>query len=128
MRVAFTSTDGKNIDEHFGRCACFFVWEVDATRASFEKVVSAVTTAQDEEDRTSARVSAVADCAIVYTVAVGGPAAAKLVSHRIHPMKTGAPVAIAAVVERLQGVLRGTPPPWLRKAMAAGEVVEASEA
>lgn len=118
MRIAFSSTDGKNVDEHFGRCACFFVWEVDAERAAFEKVVSAVTTAQDEEDRTSARVSAVADCAIVYTVAVGGPAAAKLVSHRIHPMKTGAPIEIAAVVHRLQEVLRGTPPPWLRKAMA----------
>ena len=118
MRIAFTSSDGKSVDEHFGRCACFFVWEVDAERAAFEKVVSAVTTAQDEEDRTSARVSAVADCAIVYTVAVGGPAAAKLVSHRIHPMKTGAPIEIAAVVDRLQEVLRGTPPPWLRKAMA----------
>ncbi len=118
MRIAFTSSDGKNVDEHFGRCACFFVWEVDAERAAFEKVVSAVTTAQDEEDRTSARVSAVADCAIVYTVAVGGPAAAKLVSHRIHPMKTGAPIEIAAVVRRLQEVLRGTPPPWLRKALA----------
>lgn len=125
MRIAFTSSDGKNVDEHFGRCACFFVWEVDGERAAFEKVVSAVTTAQDEEDRTSARVSAVADCAIVYTVAVGGPAAAKLVSHRIHPMKTGAPIEIAAVVQRLQEVLRGTPPPWLRKAMAGSVGSEA---
>lgn len=126
MRVAFTSTDGKNIDEHFGRCACFFVWQIDARSASFEKVVSAVTTAQDEEDRTSARVSAVADCAIVYTVAVGGPAAAKLVSHRIHPMKTGAPIGIAEVVRRLQEVLRGTPPPWLRKALMEAEPSEAT--
>lgn len=125
MRIAFTSSDGKNVDEHFGRCACFFVWEVDAAGAAFEKVVSAVTTARDEEDRTSARVSAVADCAIVYTVAVGGPAAAKLVSHRIHPMKTGAPVEIAAVVTRLQEVLRGSPPPWLRKAMAGAAAGEA---
>jgi hypothetical protein len=34
-------------------------------------------------------------------------------------MKTGAEVPIASAIERLQGVLRGAPPPWLRKAMGA---------
>ncbi len=72
----------------------------------------------DEEDRIAARASAIADCAIVCTVQIGGPAAAKLVARRIHPMKTGTPVPIAEVVSKLQEVLRGTPPPWLRKAMA----------
>ena len=117
MRVAFTSSDGVVVDEHFGRTASFAVWEIERERAAFVENVSAITTAEDEEERTSARASAVATCAIVYTVAIGGPAAAKLVARRIHPMKTGAPVAIADLVSRLQGVLRGTPPPWLRKAL-----------
>ncbi len=79
--------------------------------------VMALLSADDEEDRTVARASAIAECAIVYTMAIGGPAAAKLVSRRIHPMKTTTEVPIAEVVEKLQGVLRGRPPPWLRKAM-----------
>ena len=82
----------------------------------------------DEEDRITARASAVAGCAIVYTVEIGGPAAAKLVARRIHPLKTGAPIPIEAAVERLQGVLRGTPPPWLRKALAATAVEPPAEA
>ena len=69
----------------------------------------------DEEDRTTARASAIAGCAILYTQQIGGPAAAKLVSHRIHPMKTGEPVPVADAVARLQEVLRGHPPPWLRR-------------
>jgi nitrogen fixation protein NifX len=35
-------------------------------------------------------------------------------------MKTGSEVPIAEVIARLQQVLRGTPPPWLRKAMSSG--------
>ena len=117
MRVAFTSTDGERIDEHFGRTDCFYVWEIGPDHALLVGKVSAITSAEDEEDRIAARASAIADCAIVYTMQIGGPAAAKLVSRRIHPMKTATEVPVAEVVAKLQGVLRGNPPPWLRKAM-----------
>lgn len=117
MRVAFTSSDGRTIDRHFGQVSKFDVWEVGPSQAGFVCQVAAVTTGDDEEDRTEARAAAVAGCTIVYTVQIGGPAAAKLVAKRVHPMKTGAEKPIAEVVEKLQEVLRGTPPPWLRKAM-----------
>ena len=119
MRVAFTSSDGRTIDRHFGQVSDFDVWEVGPAQAGFVSRVTAVTTGEDEEDRTAARASAVAGCAIVYTVQIGGPAAAKLVARRIHPMKTGTEVPIAEVVSKLQEVMRGSPPPWLRKAMGA---------
>ena len=60
------------------------------------------------------------DCAIVYTMQIGGPAAAKLVAQKIHPMKTNSEVSLKETVERFQEVLRGNPPPWLRKAMNKG--------
>ncbi len=138
MKVAFTSSDGRFVDEHFGRARDFFVWEVGPREAAFVSKVSALATSQapqgapnddrgfaagsdlDEEDRITARACAIAGCAIVYTLQIGGPAAAKLVARRIHPMKTGAEVPVAELVARLQEVLRGTPPPWLRKAMGGG--------
>ncbi|HZZ84830.1 MAG TPA: nitrogen fixation protein NifX [Anaeromyxobacteraceae bacterium] len=117
MRVAFTSTDGEQVDRHFGEAEHFYVWEVGPESAAFVERVSAITRAEDEEDRIAARASAVAGCAIVYTVQIGGPAAAKLVGRKIHPMKTQDPVPVAELVGKLQQVLRGSPPPWLRKAM-----------
>ncbi len=116
MRVAFTSSDGANVDLHFGQTSRFHVWEVGPEEARFVETVTALTTG-DEEDRTSARASALAGCAIACTVQIGGPAAAKLVARRIHPMKTGDHASIAEVVQRLQQVLRGAPPPWLLKAL-----------
>ncbi len=125
MKVAFTSSDGRTIDRHFGQVADFDVWKVGPAAAGFVGRVSAVTTGLDEEDRTSARASAVAGCAIVYTVQIGGPAAAKLVARKVHPMKTGVETPIAEVVAKLQEVLRGAPPPWLRKAMGGAAAEEA---
>jgi nitrogen fixation protein NifX len=119
MRVAFTSSDGATVDQHFGKTEHFDIWEVGPERAAFVERVSALAVG-DEEDRTAARASALVGCAIVYTLQIGGPAAAKLVSRRIHPMKTQAEVAVAGLVEQLQAVMRGHPPPWLRKAMNGG--------
>jgi nitrogen fixation protein NifX len=117
MKVAFTSTNGELIDEHFGQSTGFHVWEIGPDEAHFLNKVVAIATGGDEEDRIAARANAITDCAIVYTMQIGGPAAAKLVAKKIHPMKTGIEVPIAEIVGKLQEVLRGNPPPWLRKAM-----------
>jgi nitrogen fixation protein NifX len=135
MKVAFTSSDGKTIDQHFGMAAEYCIWEVGPESAEPLTRVSPLLTEGapqgapneergfaagsdlDEEDRTAARANAVSGCAIVCTVQIGGPAAAKLVARKIHPMKTGTEVPIAEMVSKLQQVLKGSPPPWLRKAM-----------
>ena len=117
MKIAFTSSDGKVIDLHFGQASEYWIWEVGADRAECLGRVSPLVTDGDEEDRTRARANAVAECTIVYTQQIGGPAAAKLVARRIHPMKTGGEAPIADVIAKLQEVLKGNPPPWLRKAM-----------
>ena len=117
MKIAFTSKTGEMIDEHFGQCTSFHVWEIGPDEAAFLTTVSAITTAEDEEDRISARANAIADCAIVYTMQIGGPAAAKLVARKIHPMKTNTEVPVQEIISKMQEVLKGNPPPWLRKAM-----------
>ena len=117
MKVAFTSTTGEIIDEHFGQSTGFHVWEIGPDEAHFVNTVGVIATGEDEEDRIAARANAIAGCAIVYTMQIGGPAAAKLVARKIHPMKTGTEVPVAEIVGKLQEVLRGNPPPWLRKAM-----------
>jgi nitrogen fixation protein NifX len=36
---------------------------------------------------------------------------------KIHPIKVPQPESIAEILDKLQVVLQGTPPPWLRKAL-----------
>jgi len=117
MKVAFTSKTGEMIDQHFGMTESFTIWEVGPAEAYSLGTIQVEKHEGDEEDKISTRVALLKDCAIVYTMQIGGPAAAKLVSHKIQPMKTTTEVLIAEMVAKLQGVLQGTPPPWLRKAM-----------
>jgi nitrogen fixation protein NifX len=69
------------------------------------------------DDRIGPKVEALAGCNLLFVLAIGGPAAAKVVRAHIHPVKLQAPETIPAVIERVQAMLVGNPPPWLRKAM-----------
>lgn len=127
MKIAFTSSTGEMIDQHFGMATSFQVWEVGPEEAHFLETLEVGEHDLDEEDKIAARAKALADCAIVYTMQIGGPAAAKLVAQRIHPMKTSTAVSLKETVARLQEVLRGNPPPWLRKAMNKGTAARFDE-
>lgn len=127
MKIAFTSSTGEMIDLHFGQAEKFHIWEVGADEARFLETVGVGEHGSDEEDRIAARARLLSDCAIVYTMQIGGPAAAKLVAQKIHPMKTNAEVSLKETVERLQEVLRNNPPPWLRKALNKGEATAFTE-
>jgi len=122
MKVAFASTDKIHIDEHFGQAEVFYLWEVGPEAAAFCGVVQvkAESEAGHSDDKIEARSSALSDCALVYVAEIGGPAAARLVAKKIHPVKSREQEPIAAVIEKLQEVLRNNPPPWLRKAMLKG--------
>jgi len=117
MKIAFTTSSGETIDQHFGQCQSFHIWEVGPDEASFLEAVTVGEHGGDEEDRIAVRAELLSECAIVYTMQIGGPAAAKLVAQKIHPMKTTTEVSLKDTIERFQEVLRGNPPPWLRKAM-----------
>jgi len=121
MKVAFASTDKIHVNEHFGRAEQFTIWEIGPEEAGFTGMVQVRTEGDDEADRIEARCAGLADCALVYVAEIGGPAAARLVAKKIHPIKSKEREPIAVVVGKLQEVLRSSPPPWLRKAMLKNE-------
>jgi nitrogen fixation protein NifX len=117
MKVAFASTDKIHIDQHFGRAEEFYIWDISCDKAEFSGIVQVKEEGDDPADRIESRCSGLDECAMVYVAEIGGPAAARLVQKRIHPLKSKDQAPIQDTVEKLQEVLRGTPPPWLRKAM-----------
>ena len=69
------------------------------------------------EDKLAPKIEAIKDCAILYVAAIGGSGAARVVANNIHPMKVNQPEEISDLLLKLENVLKGTPPPWLRKAL-----------
>lgn len=122
MKVAFATENLIDVDAHFGWAKKIAIYEVQPDASRLVEVVEfAGDLAEDgTEDKLVPKLDAVRDCAMLYVAAIGGSAAAKVVNLRVHPVKVPSPQPIATIIERLQEVLNGTPPPWLRKVLLKG--------
>jgi nitrogen fixation protein NifX len=127
MKIAFATTDGNNIDEHFGRAGAFAVYELSTTGHHFvelRKFAEGIDTeitgtremGQVHEDKVQTKVDRLSDCKLIYFTEIGGPSAARLVKKGIMPMKVKEITPIETALRQLHESVR-KPPPWLRKAM-----------
>ncbi len=121
LKAAFATGDGVHVNQHFGWCRRFDVYEVAAEGFRLLESRLLEPAGEDEEDKIRSRVEAVRDCAMVYVASIGGTAAARVLNARVHPVKVRETEEIAALLDRLRQVLAGTPPPWLRKLVRRGE-------
>ena len=122
LKVAFASEDLKTVDAHFGWARHIAIYDITPLNASLVEVVQFEGDLKEDgsEDKLTLKLNAIRNCAIVYIAAIGSSAAARVVNLKIHPIKVTEPVPIADLINRLQEMLRGTPPPWLRKTLAQG--------
>jgi nitrogen fixation protein NifX len=129
MKVAFATTDGKNVDEHFGRCGTFAIYDMTEGGHHFvemrkfaEGMDKAVTDTKDvgplHDSAVQAKVDRLADCKLIYLTEIGGPSAARLVKKGIMPMKVKEVILIEHALEQLGETIKKSPPPWLRKALS----------
>lgn len=123
MKVAFATQDMQRVDAHFGWAKQLAVYEVSPEGYAFVENFTFNGELEEDgnEDKLSPKLAAIGDCAIVYVAAIGGSAAARVVANKIHPVKVQQPEVILDILDRLVEVLKGTPPPWLRKALQKGQ-------
>ena len=123
MKIAFATQDQQRVDAHFGWAKHLAIYDITAEGYQFVQDVGfGEDLAEDgNEDKLAPKLEAIKDCAIVYVAAIGGSAAARVVAHKIHPVKVNQPEPILDILDKLQEVLKGTPPPWLRKALMKGQ-------
>ena len=123
MKVAFATQDLKRVDAHFGWAKNIAIYELTEEGHHFLEAVQFDGDLQEDgnEDKLAPKIEAVKDCAILYVAAIGGSGAARVVANNIHPMKVSQPEAIEDLLDKLQAVLKGNPPPFLRKAMGKGK-------
>jgi len=106
MKVAFATQDLQRVDAHFGWAKNIAVYDI---------------TPAGNEDKLSPKIDAIKDCALLYVAAIGGSGAARVVANKIHPVKVANAEPIFDILDKLQEVVNGTPPPWLRKALQKGQ-------
>ena len=111
MKIAFATTDGTSVDEHFGRAGTFAVYEMtpegyrlvemrrfaDGRDRAIEETKG---TGQVHDDLVQQKVERLADCKIIYLTEIGGPSAARLVKKGIMPIKVKEVVSIDESLKR----------------------------
>jgi nitrogen fixation protein NifX len=132
MKVAFATTDGINVDEHFGRAGSFAIYDLSRAGYHFAElrkfadgIDQAVVGTREQgalhDETVQNKVDRLADCKIVFMTEIGGPSAARLVKKGIMPMKVKAVIPIEDSIRKLHETIMKSPPPWLMKAILSEE-------
>ena len=123
MKVAFATQDLQRVDAHFGWAKNIAVYDITPAGYEYVQTFSFDGDLQEDgnEDKLSPKIDAIKDCALLYVAAIGGSGAARVVANKIHPVKVANAEPIFDILDKLQEVVNGTPPPWLRKAMLKGK-------
>lgn len=120
VRVAVASNNSEKLDGHFGSCLRYLIYQISTEEMRLIDIRSAIE-ADLSEDKNAFRVSLIRDCSVLYIVAIGGPAAAKVVQAGIYPIKKEQGGAARELLSELQHALATAPPPWLAKILGIAE-------
>jgi len=128
MRIAVATQDRQRVDAHFASAKTFMFFDVSSEGHTFLEAIQFDTVSdqsgqhqEDGEDRLAAKIGALEGSAMLFVRAIGGPAAARVIRAKVHPVKLPVDEPIADVIERIRSVLKGTPPPWMRKILRDAE-------
>lgn len=124
MKIAFATQDRVHINAHFGWAKSIDVYEISTQGYNFLETLKFDGDLKEDgnEDKLAPKLDALSDCTIIYVAAIGGSAAARLINHRITPVKSRSEEdEITDVLNRMVDTLNGSPPPWLRKALKQRE-------
>jgi nitrogen fixation protein NifX len=118
LKVAFTSTNMKEVDQHFGSAESVAIYAIDMDQARLVEATEFGKLSQDgNEDKLAAKIAALEGCVAVYTNAVGASAVNQLKAKGVQPVKVTSGAAISDLVEALQDELRAGPSAWLARAI-----------
>ncbi|QNP28137.1 nitrogen fixation protein NifX [Cylindrospermopsis curvispora] len=120
VKIAFTTSDRIHVNAHFGWAKEIDVYEISDQGYEFRETLKFDGDLKEDgnEDKITPKLEALHDCTIVYVLAIGGSAAARLIKHGVTPVKAKSEEEeIAEILNKLVQTLKGNPPPWLRKAL-----------
>jgi len=127
--VAIATRDGRAVNAHFGSAQRFVVYDVSPKGSRFVETI-AFDAVSDEagnhttegDDRNGAKIRALSGVELLVVQAIGGPVAARVIRAKIHPIKVSTPDPVEEVLIRVQEMLAGDPPPWMRRILQQNQV------
>lgn len=114
--VAFASSDGEMVNQHFGSSSGFHVYGIDGSTATPLAVKSFGNEQRDgNDDKLKPKLAWLTGCDMVYCGSVGGTATNELIKLGAHPVIVKGGPDIEEIVTELQQEMTGTLSPLLER-------------
>jgi len=116
LMVAFASSDGECVNQHFGSSQGFHVYGITANDAILMATKSFPKEKKDgNEDKLKPKLSWLHGCDLVYCGSIGGSATKQLVMLGVHPIVVKGGPEFEEIIEELQRELNGELSPMLER-------------
>lgn len=116
MKIAFASKDGEIVNEHFGWCERFFIYEVNENSYKLVEEIDSSKKYEEEVDKLEYKIECISGSDIVYVTQIGPKAANMVKLAGVYPMRSSnEEEKIEDVLKSLQKLMLDNPPLWLKR-------------
>lgn len=116
LKVAFASSDGESVNQHFGSARGFYVYGINGEK---QELIASIEFAKEKkdgnEDKLKPKLKWLVGCDLVYCGSIGGSATKQLVALGAHPAVVKGGPEIEEIIEELRAELNGTLSPMLER-------------
>lgn len=114
MLIAFASSDGLHVNEHFGWSKSFELYRISEFGGEYLRTLDSSQDAiEDEHEKLAYKIGTVKEADIMYCSQIGPTASKMVLAAKIYPMRSAENERIDGAIVKLQELLLGNPPPWL---------------
>jgi len=118
VRVAFTTSDLRHVDQHFGSAQALALYAVTPEQSQMVSAAQFGRLNQDgNEDKLADKLKALEGCVAVYTQAVGASAIGQLKAIGVQAIKVPPGSPITELLKGLQQEMRLGPESWIAQAI-----------
>lgn len=115
MKIAFASSTGEKIDQHFGWSKTFYLYDVDRESATLLKSIDSSEEPEEEVAKLTYKIGTIEEADIMYCTQIGPKASKMVQAAGIHPVRVAEGEDLAGAIGQIQEMLAGQPPIWLMR-------------
>ena len=120
MKIAFASTDNVHVNDHFGWCKCFYLYEIKDDTFTFLKALPSPNEIVEEGDKLSYKIQCLEDANIVCASHIGPRASLMVKGSGIFVLKTEKEdEPIETLLNTLIALKNSNPPLWMQRFLHA---------
>jgi nitrogen fixation protein NifX len=113
MNIAFASSSGTSVDQHFGWSKSFYLYRVDKETHELLSVIDSSNEPEGEKEKLDYKIGTIEEADIMYCTQIGPMASKMIQAAGVHPVRVAEGESIESAIAKLQEMLKDAPAPWL---------------